>query len=152
METFFGTLEVLAQYVGLWQFPKPAHSEARKARKPSLQTMCPQQQRRMLNSLLLTSLSVNGYNPVIDQFFMHLAHRPSAYDEMHFKFCFLANLTFLIQMRSNVWRRNSSLSTKTAQRNVFAMSFFSLLFSSNDFLDYAEDTIDMTLSLQAKYR
>ena len=114
--------------------------------------MCPQQQRRMLNSLLLTSLSVNSYNPVIDHFFMHLAHRPSTYDEMHFKFCFLANLTFLIQMRSNVWRRNSSLSTKTAQRNVFAMSFFSLLFSSNDFLDYAEDTIDMTLSLQAKYR
>ena len=35
--------------------------------------MCPQQQRRMLKSLL-TNLSVNNYNPVIDQFFMPLAH------------------------------------------------------------------------------
>ncbi len=33
----------------------------------------------MLNSLLLTSLTVNSYNPAIDQFFMHLAHPPSAY-------------------------------------------------------------------------
>ncbi len=100
--------------VGRWQFPKLAHPEARKARKTSLQTMCPQQQRRMLNSLLLTGLGVNSYNPVIDQFFMPLALRPSAYEEMRSKFCFLANVTFLIQMRSNVWRRNSSLSTKTA--------------------------------------
>ena len=100
--------------VGLWQFPKPAQPEARKARKPSLQTMCPQQQRRMLNSILLTSLSVNGYNPVIEQFLMPLAHRPSAYEEMHSKFCFLAHVKFLFQMRTNVWRRNSSLSTKTA--------------------------------------
>ena len=44
------------------------YPEARKARKPSLQIMCPQQQRRMLNSLRLTSLSVNSYNAVIDQF------------------------------------------------------------------------------------
>ena len=51
--------------------------------------MCPQQQRRMLNSLLLTSLTVNSYNPVIDQFFMPLAHRPSAYEELRSKFCFL---------------------------------------------------------------
>ena len=42
----------------------------------------------MLNSLLLTSLSVNSYNPVIDQFFMSLAHRPSAYEELRSKFCF----------------------------------------------------------------
>ena len=64
-----------------------------------LQTMCPQQQRRMLNSLLLTSLRVNSYNMVIDQFFMPLAHRPYiyAYDEMRSKFFFLANVTFLIR-------------------------------------------------------
>ena len=69
----------------VWRYPKPAHPHARKARKPSLHTiynMCPQQQRRMLNSLLLTRLSVNSYNPVIDPFSMPLAHRPSAYEEM----------------------------------------------------------------------
>ena len=77
----------------VWRFPKPAHSEARKARKPSLQTRCPQQQRRMLNSLLLTSLSVNSYNPVIDQFFMPLVHGPYAYEELRSKFFFLANFT-----------------------------------------------------------
>ena len=65
---------------------KPAHPEARKARKPSLQTMCPQQQRWMLNSLLLTRLSVNSYNPVIDQLFMPLAHGPSAYEELGSRF------------------------------------------------------------------
>ncbi len=68
------------------RFPKPAHPEARKARKPSLQTMCPQQQRRMLNSLLHTILSVNSYNPVIDQLFMPLAHGPSAYEELRSNF------------------------------------------------------------------
>ena len=82
----------------LWRFPKTAHPEARKARKPSVQTMCPQQQRRMLNSLLLTSLSVNSYNPVIDQFFMPLAHGSSAYEELR-SFFFLANVTSLVQMR-----------------------------------------------------
>ena len=37
----------------VWRFPKPAHPEARKARKPSLQTTCPRQQRRMPNSHLM---------------------------------------------------------------------------------------------------
>ena len=55
-----------------------------------LYNICPQQQRRMLKSLLLTSLSVNSYNPVIDKFFMPLAHRQSAYEEMRsILFCFL---------------------------------------------------------------
>ena len=65
------------------------HPEACKARKHSLQTTCPRQQRRMLNSHRLTSLSVTSYNPVIDQFFMPLPHRPSAYAALHSKFYFL---------------------------------------------------------------
>ena len=41
--------------------PCPAHPVARKARKPSLQTMCPQRtsDAELTISLLLTSLSVN---------------------------------------------------------------------------------------------
>ena len=57
--------------------------------------MRPQQQRRMLNSLLLTSSSVNSYNPVIDQFFMPIALWPSAYEELHSKFCFLGKFDIL---------------------------------------------------------
>ena len=57
--------------------------------------MCHQQQRRMLNSLLLTPLSVNSYNAVIDQLFMPLAHRPSAYQERRSKFCFLGKFDIL---------------------------------------------------------
>ena len=57
--------------------------------------MCPQQQRRMLNSLLLTRLSVNSYNPVIDQLFMPLAHGPYAYEELRFKFFFLGKFYIL---------------------------------------------------------
>ena len=49
----------------------------------------------MLNSLLPTSLSVNSYNAVIDQFFMPLAHRPSAYEELRSKFSFLGKLDIL---------------------------------------------------------
>ena len=85
---YFGTLELLAFPV--WRFPKPAHAEARKARKPSPQIMCPQQQRRMLNSLLLTI-----YNPVIDQFFMPLAHRPSAYEDLRSELCLLGKFDIL---------------------------------------------------------
>ena len=57
--------------------------------------MCPQQQRRVLNSLILTSLSVNSYNPVIDQFFMPLAHRTFAYEELRSKCCFLVKFDIL---------------------------------------------------------
>ena len=50
----------------------------------------------MLNSLLLTSLSVNSYTPpVIDQFFMPLAHGPSAYEELGSKFCFLGKFDII---------------------------------------------------------
>ena len=50
----------------------------------------------MLNSLLLTSLSVNSYTPpVIDQFSMPLAHRPSAYEELRSKFCFLGKFDII---------------------------------------------------------
>ena len=51
---YFGTLYI---YIP----PCPAHPVARKARKPSLQTMCPQRtsDAELTISLLLTSLSVN---------------------------------------------------------------------------------------------
>ena len=49
----------------------------------------------MVNSLLLTSISVNSYNPVIDQFFMPLPHRTSAYEELRSKFCFLDKFDIL---------------------------------------------------------
>ena len=71
--------------------------------------MCPQQQRQVLNSVLLTSLSVGSYNPVIDQFFMPLAHRPFAYEELRSKFFFLGKFDIL------------------SPDDVSAMSFFSLL-------------------------
>ena len=35
------------------------------------------------------------YNPVIDQFFMPLAHRPSAYEELRSKCCFLGKFDIL---------------------------------------------------------
>ena len=103
--------------------------------------MCPQRQRRVMNSLLLTSLSVNSYNPVIDQFFMPLAHRPFAYVP---NFDFLANLTFLVQMRSKVWRRNSSLHVYQPDiEQRFSNALLQFVGYSNDFLDYVEDAIDI---------
>ena len=66
----------------VWRFPKPAHPGA-------------QHLRRMLNWLPLTSLGDNGYNTVIDQFFMPLAHRPSAYEELCSTFCFIGKFDIL---------------------------------------------------------
>ena len=43
----------------------------------------------------ICSLSGNSYNPVIDRFFMSLAHRPSAYEELCSKFCFLGKFDIL---------------------------------------------------------
>ena len=104
--------------------------------------MCPQQQCRMLNSLLLTSLGVNSYNPVIDQFFMLIGHLRTRNCVPNF--VFLANLTFLVQMRSNVWRRNSIVTLYQDDiEQRFSNELFQFVDYSNEFLDYAEDTIDI---------
>ena len=83
--------------------------------------MCPQKQRRMLNSLVLTSLSVNSYNPVIDQFVTPLAHRPCADEELRSKFCFLGKFDIL--------------SPDEIERLVESDEFD----YSNEFIHYAED-------------
>ena len=103
--------------------------------------MCPQQQCRMLNSLLLTRLSVNSYNPVIEQFFMPLAHRPSAYEELRSKLCFLGK--FDIRSPDEIERLAEKLVTlyqdDTEQR--FSNQLLQFVDYSSEFLDYAEDTI-----------
>ena len=103
--------------------------------------MCPQQQRRVLNSLLLTSLSVNSYNPVIDQFFMPLAHRPFAYVP---NFVFLANLTFLVH--DDVIEGLAEKLVTVYQHDIeqrFSNDLLQFVDYSNDFLDYVEDAIDI---------
>ena len=49
----------------------------------------------MLKSLLRPSLSVNSYNPVIDQLIMPISHGPSAHEEMRSKCCFLGKFDIL---------------------------------------------------------
>ena len=103
--------------------------------------MCPQQQRRMLNSLLLTSLSVNSYNPVIDPFVMPLAHRSSAYEELRSKFCFFGK--FDILSPDEIERLAEKLATlyhdDIEQR--FSNELLQFVDYSNEFLDYAEDVL-----------
>ena len=103
--------------------------------------MCPQQQRRMLNSLLLTSLSVNSYNPVIDQFFMPLAHRPSAYKELRSKFCFIDN--FDILSPDEIERLAEKLVTlyQDDREQRFSNELLQFVDYSNEFLDYAKDVL-----------
>ena len=103
--------------------------------------MCPQQQRRMLNSLLLTSLSVNSYNPVIDQFFMPLAHRPSTY-----KFCFLGKFDILSPDEIESLAEKLVTLYQDDIEHRFTNELLQFVDYSNEFLDYAEYTI-MTLSL-----
>ena len=76
--------------------------------------MCPQQQRRALTSLLLTSLSVNSYNPVIDQCFM---------------------IEGLAEKLVTVYQHDIE------QR--FSNDLLQFVDYSNDFLDYVEDGIDI---------
>ena len=103
--------------------------------------MCPHQQRRMLNSLLLTSLRVNSYNPVIDQFFMPLAHRPSAYEELRSKF-FLCG-KFDILSPDEIERLAEKLVTlyQDDMEQRFSNELLQLVDYSNEFLDYAEDVL-----------
>ena len=120
------------------RFPKPAPPEARKAKKPSLQTMCPQQQRRMLNSLLLTRLSVNSYNPIIDQFFMPLPHLTPAYKEVRSKSWFLGK--FDILSPDEIERLAEKLATRYQDKiyQRFSNELLQFVDYSNEFLDYAE--------------
>ena len=105
--------------------------------------MCPQQQRRMLNPLLLTSLSVNSYNPVIDQFFMPLAHPPSAYEEVRSNFCLLGKCDIL---SPDGIERLAEKPVTLYQNDIeqrFSNELLQFFDYSNEFLDYAEDTIDI---------
>ncbi len=105
--------------------------------------MCPQQQRRALTSLLLTSLSVNSYNPVIDQFFMPLAHRPFAYEELRSKFCFLGKFDILSpdEIEGLAEKLVTLYQDDIEQR--FSNDLLQFVDYSNDFLDYVEDGIDI---------
>ncbi len=91
----------------------------------------------MLNSLLLTSLSVNSYNPVIDQFFMPLAHRPSAYEELRSKFCFLGK--FDVLSPDEIERLAEKLVTlyEVEIEQRFSNELLQCVDNSNEFLDYA---------------
>ena len=111
------------------RFPKPAHPEARNARKPSLQTTWLQQHRRMLNSLLLTSLSVNNYNPVI---FGHLRTLTA------FQFFFICK--FDILSPDEIERLAEKLVTLYQDdiEQRFSNELLQFVDYSNEFLDYAE--------------
>ena len=111
---------------------KPAHPEPSKARKSSLQTMRPQQQRRMLNSILLTSLSVNSYNPVIDKFFIPLAHRPSAYNILRSKKTFLGKFDSL----------SPDAIERLAEKHVTLYQDDIEQRFSNEFVDYPNEFLD----------
>ena len=115
--------------------------------------MCPQQQRWMLNSLRLTSLSVNSYTPVIDQFFMPLAHRQSPYEELRSKFCFLGKVDILSPNEIERWAEKLSTLYQDGTEQRFNNELLQVVDYSNEFIDYAEDTIYiiMTLSLQDNY-
>ena len=104
--------------------------------------MCPQQRRRMLNSLLLTSLSVNSSNPVIDQFSMPLAHRPSAYEELRSKFVFLCG-KFDILSPDEIERLAEKFVTlyQDDMEQRFSNELLQFVDYSNEFLDYAEDVL-----------
>ena len=104
--------------------------------------MCPQQQRRMLNSLLLTSLGVNSYNPVIDQFFMPLAHGPSAYT-----FCFLGKFDILSPDEIDSLAEKLATLLQDDIGHRFSNELLQFVDYSNEFLGYAEYTIYMTVSL-----
>ena len=105
--------------------------------------MRPQQQRRMLNSILLTSLSVNSYNPIIDQFFIPLAHRPSAHYIRRSKFCFLRKFDILIpdEIVRLAERRFTLYQDHSEQ--PFSNELLQFVDYQNEFLDYAEDTLDI---------
>ena len=103
--------------------------------------MCPQQQRRMLNSLLLRSLSVNSYNPVIDQFFMPLAYRPSAYGELRSKFCFLGKFDILSPGEIECLAEKLVTLYQDDIEQRFSNALLQFVDFSNKFLDYAEDVL-----------
>ena len=96
----------------------------------------------MLNSLLLTRLSVNSYNPVIDQFFMSLAHWPSAYEELRSKFCFCFG-KFDILSPDEIERLAEKLVTlyQDDMEQSFCNELLQSVDYSNEFLDYAEDVL-----------
>ena len=95
----------------------------------------------MLNSLLLTSLNVNSYNPVIDQFFMPLAHRPSAYDELCSKFCFLRKFDNLSPDEIEYLVVKLVTLYQDDIEQCFSNELLQFVDYSNEFLDYSEDTI-----------
>ena len=103
--------------------------------------MCPQHQRRMLNSLLLTSVSVNSYNPIIDQLFMPLPHRQSAYEELRYKSCFLGKFDILSpdDIESLAEKLATLYEDNIEQR--FSNELIKFVGYSNEFLDYAEDVL-----------
>ncbi len=94
----------------------------------------------MLNSLL-HSLSVNSYNPVIDQCVMPLAHRPFAYEGLRSKFCFLGKFDIL---SPNEIERLAEKLVTVYQDDIeqrFSNELLQFVDYSNEFLDYSEDTI-----------
>ena len=83
-----------------------------------------------------TCLSVNSYNPVIDQFFMPLAHRPSAY-----KFCFLGKFDILSPDEIDSLAEKLATLCQDDIENRFSNELLQFVDYSNEFLGYAEYTI-----------
>ena len=87
---------------------------------------------------------------------MPLTHRPSAYEELRSKFCFLGK--FDILSPDEIERLAGKLVTLYQYdiEQCFSNELLQFVDNSNEFLDYAEDTIDiikiMTFSLHANSR
>ena len=83
-----------------------------------------------------TSSSVNSYNPVIYQFFMPLAHRPSAYT-----FCFLGKFDILSPDEIESLPEKLVTLYQDDIEHRFSNELLQFVDYSNEFLDYAEYTI-----------
>ena len=98
--------------------------------------MCPQQHRRVLNSLLLTSLSVNSYNPVFHAI-------SSSAICVRSKFCFLGKFDILSpdEIEGLAEKLVTVYQHDIEQR--LSNGLLQFVDYSNDFLDYMEDAIDI---------
>ena len=97
----------------------------------------------MLNLLLLTSLSVNSYNPVIDKCFMPLAHRPSVYEELRSKFSFLGKFDILSPDEIELLAEKLVTLYQDEIEQRFSNELLQFVDYLNELLDYAENTIDI---------
>ena len=90
-----------------------------------------------------TSLSVNSYTPVIDQFLVPLAHRPSTNEELRSKFLFLGKFDILGPDEIERLAEKLIILYQDDIEQRFSNELLQCVDYSNEFLDYAENTIDI---------